>query len=93
MAAIPHITTTSLALRAGIPPEAVDQVFAEIRKAIEEGVEVRIPGFGAFRPAQRSTVPVRTPLIRGGEPVPRSGGRTLRFRPARTLLNAWKELK
>lgn len=93
MAAIPHLTTSALASRAKLPEPDINRIFDVIRACIEEGMEVRIKGFGSFVPYQRPTASIVSPLINGGTATPRTGGRSVRLRVSKSVLKAWENLK
>lgn len=61
----------------------VDQVFEEIKTALERGEEVKIVRFGVFEPYQRPTRRGVSP--KDGQPIVIEGRRTAVFRPSPTL--------
>lgn len=63
--------------------EVIERMTDEITKALENGEEVRIVGFGAFVPINRPAGPTRNP--RTGKMVHRDASRTVRFKMGEAL--------
>ena len=66
--------------------EAVDGVFDVIAKALADGEDVRIPGFGTFGTRERPARTARNP--RTGEPVPVAAATVPTFKAGKTLKDA-----
>lgn len=63
--------------------ELVDEVFEEVRSALERGVSVKISGFGNFDLRDKSQRPGRNPKT--GEDIPISARRVVTFKPGQKL--------
>ena len=86
-----YVNRATLAARADMSEILVKDLFDTILACVEEGIEVRITGFGTFRPVERTAgVPVVSPLINEGRPTPRSPGLTMRFRLSSKLRTLWR---
>ena len=70
-------------LSKGAARDAVDGVFAIIGKALAEGEDVRLPGFGTFDTRRRPARTGRNP--RTGEAVSISASTSPTFRAGKTL--------
>ena len=66
--------------------QAVDAVFSEIERALKDGQEVRMPGFGSFVAALRKATTGRNP--RTGEELKIPASRSVRFKPGKGLKEA-----
>jgi nucleoid DNA-binding protein len=86
-----HIRREQLAKRAEVAEIVVKDVFDVILAAMEEDTEVWIEGFGKFIPARRAASVTRSPVVRGGEPTERPGGRIMRFRMSPALRREWRD--
>lgn len=86
----PYIERHQLARRADLDEAVVKDVFDVILACMEEGVTVRIAGFGNFVPDERPPRETRSPLINGGEPTIRPGGLAMKFRIAPSLRQKWR---
>lgn len=65
---------------------AVDSVIKHIQTALLDGSEVRLPGFGNFKTANRKATKARNP--RTGEEVDVPASRVAKFSPAKGLKEA-----
>ncbi|MEJ2118061.1 MAG: HU family DNA-binding protein [Alphaproteobacteria bacterium] len=65
---------------------AVEAVIKHIQEALVEGDEVRLPGFGNFKVADRKATTARNP--RTGETVDVPASRVAKFSPAKGLKEA-----
>ncbi|MGF1621541.1 MAG: HU family DNA-binding protein [Rhodomicrobiaceae bacterium] len=65
---------------------AVESVIQHIQEALKGGDEVRIPGFGNFKVADRKATTARNP--RTGETVNVPASRVAKFAPAKGLKDA-----
>lgn len=63
--------------------EMVDMFFEEIRKALEDGEQVKLSGFGNFDLREKKQRPGRNPKT--GEEIPISARRVVTFRPGQKL--------
>ena len=63
--------------------EMVDMFFEEIRRALEEGEQVKLSGFGNFDLREKKQRPGRNPKT--GEEIPISARRVVTFRPGQKL--------
>lgn len=63
--------------------ETVEVFFEEIRKALEDGEQVKLSGFGNFDLRDKSERPGRNPKT--GEDIPISARRVVTFRPGQKL--------
>ncbi len=61
----------------------VETFFEEIRKALEDGEQVKLSGFGNFDLRDKSQRPGRNPKT--GEEIPISARRVVTFRPGQKL--------
>ena len=66
--------------------ELVDAVFGTIEKALKEGQEVRLVGFGTFVTATRKATKGRNP--RTGEEIDIPESTSVRFKPGKGLKDA-----
>lgn len=64
----------------------VESVIKKIQEALMEGEEVRLPGFGNFKVADRKATTARNP--RTGETVNVPASRVAKFAPAKGLKDA-----
>jgi len=69
--------------------KAVNAVFDAIEKALSEGEEVTISGFGAFKVVERSAREGRNPQT--GEPITIAARKSPVFRPGMQLKRAVEE--
>jgi DNA-binding protein HU-beta len=65
---------------------AVESVIKHIQDALKDGQEVRIPGFGNFKVADRKATTARNP--RTGETVKVPASKVAKFAPAKGLKEA-----
>jgi DNA-binding protein HU-beta len=65
---------------------AVESVIKQIQSALLEGQEVRLPGFGNFKVADRKATTARNP--RTGEEVKVPASKVAKFAPAKGLKEA-----
>jgi nucleoid DNA-binding protein len=86
--AAPHINQYQLARRAEVHERIVLDIFDVIAACMEEGVEVRVKGFGVFAPEILPQRTVRSPLIPDGKKVV-GRRRVIRFRLSRRLKKEW----
>ncbi len=63
--------------------ELVEMFFEEIRKALEEGQQVKLSGFGNFDLRDKKQRPGRNPKT--GEEIPITARRVVTFRPGQKL--------
>ncbi|EGV50689.1 integration host factor subunit alpha [Candidatus Endoriftia persephonae] len=63
--------------------EMVEMFFEEIRRALEEGSQVKLSGFGNFDLREKKQRPGRNPKT--GEEIPISARRVVTFRPGQKL--------
>ena len=63
--------------------ELVEQLFEEIRQALEKGRSVKISGFGNFDLRDKSERPGRNPKT--GQDIPISARRVVTFKPGQKL--------
>ena len=63
--------------------EMVEMLFEEIRKALENGQQVKLSGFGNFDLREKKQRPGRNPKT--GEEIPISARRVVTFRPGQKL--------
>ena len=63
--------------------EIVEQLFEEIRGALERGHQVKLSGFGNFDLRDKNERPGRNPKT--GEEIPISARRVVTFRPGQKL--------
>lgn len=63
--------------------ELVEVFFEEVRLALEDGEEVKLPGFGNFILRNKNQRPGRNPKT--GEEIPISARRVVTFRPGQKL--------
>lgn len=63
--------------------ETVEVFFEEIRKALENGEQVKLSGFGNFDLRDKNERPGRNPKT--GEDIPISARRVVTFRPGQKL--------
>ncbi len=63
--------------------ELVDSFFEEIRYALEDGVHVKLSGFGNFMLRDKNQRPGRNPKT--GEEIPITARRVVTFRPGQKL--------
>ena len=63
--------------------ETVEAFFEEIRKALENGEQVKLSGFGNFDLREKNERPGRNPKT--GEDIPISARRVVTFRPGQKL--------
>lgn len=63
--------------------ETVEAFFEEIRKALENGEQVKLSGFGNFDLRDKNERPGRNPKT--GEDIPISARRVVTFRPGQKL--------
>lgn len=88
MPAPPHINQYQLARRAEVQEKIVLDIFDVIAACMEEGVQVRVKGFGVFTPEILPQRTVRSPLIPNGRKVV-GRRRVIRFRLSRRLKREW----
>lgn len=65
---------------------AVDAMIKHIQDALQNGEEVRIPGFGSFKVADRKATTARNP--RTGETIKVPASKVAKFQPAKGLKDA-----
>ncbi len=65
---------------------AIESVIKQIQSALLEGQEVRLPGFGNFKVADRKATTARNP--RTGETVDVPASKVAKFAPAKGLKEA-----
>lgn len=65
---------------------AVDAVIKHIQGALQNGEEVRIPGFGSFKVSDRKATTARNP--RTGETIKVPASKVAKFQPAKGLKDA-----
>lgn len=63
--------------------ETVEAFFEEVRKALENGEQVKLSGFGNFDLREKNERPGRNPKT--GEDIPISARRVVTFRPGQKL--------
>jgi integration host factor subunit alpha len=63
--------------------DMVDMFFEEIREALENGLQVKLSGFGNFDLREKKQRPGRNPKT--GEEIPISARRVVTFRPGQKL--------
>ncbi len=63
--------------------ELVEMFFEEVRKALEQGHQVKLSGFGNFDLRDKNQRPGRNPKT--GEEIPISARRVVTFRPGQKL--------
>ena len=63
--------------------ELVELFFEEIRRALENGEQVKLSGFGNFDLRDKNQRPGRNPKT--GEDIPITARRVVTFRPGKTL--------
>ena len=63
--------------------ETVEVFFEEVRKALENGEQVKLSGFGNFDLREKNERPGRNPKT--GEDIPISARRVVTFRPGQKL--------
>ncbi len=66
--------------------EAVDAIIQHIQDALQNGDEVRLPGFGSFKVSDRKATTARNP--RTGEEIKVPASRVAKFQPAKGLKDA-----
>ena len=66
--------------------KSVDGVFSSIARALSQGGEVRLVGFGTFSVAQRKATRGRNP--RTGQPINIPASRQPKFKPGKGLKDA-----
>ena len=69
--------------------EMVDMFFEEIRRALENGEQVKLSGFGNFDLREKKQRPGRNPKT--GEEIPISARRVVTFRPGQKLKSRVEE--
>ncbi|MFI4937872.1 MAG: integration host factor subunit alpha [Candidatus Berkiellales bacterium] len=74
---------TSLAINKRDAKEIVEQLFEEIKHALEKGDSVKISGFGKFELRDKKERPGRNPKT--GQDVPISARRVVTFKPGQKL--------
>ena len=74
-----------LKIQKGEAKELVDDVFEEIRRALENGTEVKISGFGNFELKDKNQRPGRNPKT--GKDVAIQARRVVTFKPGQKLKN------
>lgn len=72
-----------VSIQKGEAKELVDYVFEEIRRALENGEEVKISGFGNFELKDKNQRPGRNPKT--GEGVAIEARRVVTFKPGQKL--------
>jgi len=83
-----HINQFQLARRVEVSEDIIRDVFDVITACMEEGVAVRIRGFGTFRPDIVPERTVRSPVVpEGRKRIGRH--RTIRFRISKALKRQW----
>ena len=88
MAARSHINQYQLARRAEVDEKIVIDIFDVILACMEEGVQVRLRGFGTFIPEVKAERMLKSPLVEGGQVLsPRH--RTMRFRLSKSVKKQW----
>ena len=83
-----HINLYQLANRSEVDQKIVGDIFDVILACMEEGVEVRVRGFGKFKPV---IVPERTvisPVVPGGQSLV-GRHRTVKFTLAKSVKREW----
>lgn len=77
----------TIAAHTKLPAGDVESIIKELESAIvrklEEGGEIRLPGFGTFKTAQRGAREARNP--RTGEPLSIAARSVVRFVPGKLL--------
>ncbi len=63
--------------------DMVEMFFEQVRKALEEGEQVKLSGFGNFDLREKKQRPGRNPKT--GEEIPISARRVVTFRPGQKL--------
>ncbi|WP_295585517.1 integration host factor subunit alpha [uncultured Lamprocystis sp.] len=63
--------------------DLIEEVFEEIRAALERGEEVKLSGFGNFELREKKERPGRNPKT--GEEIPITARRVVTFRPGQKL--------
>ncbi|KAB0463561.1 integration host factor subunit alpha [Vibrio kanaloae] len=63
--------------------ETVEVFFEEVRKALENGEQIKLSGFGNFDLREKNERPGRNPKT--GEDIPISARRVVTFRPGQKL--------
>ncbi|KEY90660.1 integration host factor subunit alpha [Candidatus Photodesmus katoptron] len=71
--------------------EIVEIFFEEIRKALENGEQVKLSGFGNLELRNKSERPGRNPKT--GEDIPISARRVVTFRPGQKLRSRVENIK
>ncbi|GAL09868.1 integration host factor alpha subunit [Vibrio astriarenae] len=71
--------------------ETVEVFFEEIRKALENGEQVKLSGFGNFDLRDKNERPGRNPKT--GEDIPISARRVVTFRPGQKLKSRVESIK
>ncbi|MDA9556030.1 integration host factor subunit alpha [Vibrio sp.] len=71
--------------------ETVEVFFEEVRKALENGEQVKLSGFGNFNLRDKSERPGRNPKT--GEDIPISARRVVTFSPGQKLKSRVESLK
>ena len=84
----PHINQYQLARRAEVHEKIVLDIFDVIAACMEEGVQVRVKGFGVFAPEILKQRVVRSPLIPDGKKTV-GRRRVIRFRLSKKLKREW----
>ncbi|CAH0533450.1 Integration host factor subunit alpha [Vibrio stylophorae] len=71
--------------------ELVEVFFEEIRKALENGEQIKLSGFGNFDLREKNERPGRNPKT--GEDIPITARRVVTFRPGQKLKARVEQLK
>lgn len=71
--------------------DMVEAFFEEIRKALEEGEQVKLSGFGNFDLREKNERPGRNPKT--GEDIPITARRVVTFRPGQKLKTRVEQIK
>jgi len=74
---------TKLGLNKREAKELVESFFEEIRKALQQGEQVKLSGFGNFDLRDKNQRPGRNPKT--GEEIPITARRVVTFRPGQKL--------
>ena len=78
-----NICLISLGLASGMPKNWSSCFFEEIRRALENGEQVKLSGFGNFDLRDKNQRPGRNPKT--GEDIPITARRVVTFRPGQKL--------
>lgn len=89
----PHVKFEQLVQRCDADAELVRRVFDTVAACVDEGIEVRIEGFGTFRPfvtAPRTVTNRRVIESRGG-PVEAPSRKVIKFKMSPALRRKWND--